>query len=282
MAPNLAIPRHKAAKSRSVLSHPMAAAIAAGLLQPHHQHLDYGCGRGDDVRLLREMGYRSSGYDPYYFPDTPRLRVDVVTLFYVLNAIEIPRERCEVLCRACKLARSSLIVSAITTRSNNHPGTAWGDGTIAQWGTFEKCYSHAELKQLIEDTLGVPARYIAQNTYTADRLAGALPLNLYRTAPSYLKKCRLKLIARQQELSNGWIPPADAIIEKHFTTSRGKRYCYFRLKSRSRSLRGDKLTAHLGTEGSEAYLNAVEAIKRRDLLAINERRLLRIEAIMEG
>jgi hypothetical protein len=86
---------------------------------------------------------------------------------------------------------------------------------------------------------------------------------------------------QQQELKSAWIPPADAIIEKHSSIQRGKRYCYFMLKSRSRSLNG-KLTAHLGTAQSEGYLDAVRALERRDLLRISERRLLRIEAIIDG
>jgi len=86
---------------------------------------------------------------------------------------------------------------------------------------------------------------------------------------------------QQQELKSAWIPPADAIIEKHSSIQRGKRYCYFRLKSRSRSLNG-KLTAHFGTPQSEGYLDAVRALERRDLLRISERRLLRIEAIIDG
>jgi hypothetical protein len=39
---------------------------------------------------------------------------------------------------------------------------------------------------------------------------------------------------------------------------------------------------YLGTAQSEGYLNAVLAIEHRDLLRINERRLLRIEAIINA
>ena len=59
------IPRHKAALKRNELSLPMAATIDGAFLLPHHTHLDYGCGRGDDVRFLQAMGFRSRGYDPY-------------------------------------------------------------------------------------------------------------------------------------------------------------------------------------------------------------------------
>ena len=278
---NLTIPRHKAALKRTNLSHPMVAILEAGILQQQHQHLDYGCGRGDDVRFLRALGFCSLGYDPYYFPDAPKKAVDVVTLLYVLSTIEIPSIRCEVLCKAYKLARQSLVVSALTTRTNNYPGIVYNDGAITKWGTFEKCYSHTELKQLIEDTLGIPARYLVQNTYTVPYHPKALPLNVSSTNRNYLDKCRVKLESQQQELLSEWIPPADALIEKHSLISRGKRYSYFRMKSRSRSLPNDKLTMHLGCATAQRYLDAVGAIERRDLLNINARRMLRIKAILD-
>ena len=278
---NVIIPRHKAALKRSELSLPMAATIDAGILQRQHTHLDYGCGRGDDVRFLRAMGFRSRGYDPYHFPRTPKRAVDVVTLLYVLSTIEIPAVRCEALISAYQLTRQTLVVSAITGRSTNHAGIAYNDGVITKWGTFEKCYSHTELKNLIEDTLGVPARYLTHNTYTVSQNSKALPLIIHSSDRHYLKQCCSLLHSQQQELKSGWIPPTDAIIEKHSSIQKGKRYYYFRLKSRSRSFNG-KLTMHLGTAQNEAYLDAVRAMERRDLLRINQRRLLRIEAIING
>lgn len=279
---NLTIPRYKAALKRRELSLPMAATLDAGILLPHHTHLDYGCGRGDDVRFLQAMGFRSRGYDPYYFPRTIKRAADVVTLLYVLSTIEAPVLRCEVIHRAYELTRQTLVISAITGRSTNHAGMVYNDGVITRWGTFEKCYSHTELKYLIEDTLGVPARYLAHNTYTVSHNSQALPLILYNSDRHYLEKCRSLLHSQQQELKSGWIPPNDAIIEKHSSVQKGKRYYYFRLKSRSRSLPNGKLTMHLGNAQSECYLDAVEAMERRDLLLISERRLIRIEAILNG
>lgn len=279
---HLTIPRHKAALKRRELSLPMAAAVDGGILLAHHAHLDYGCGRGDDVRFLQAMGFRSRGYDPYYFPRTLKKAADVVTLLYVLSTVEVPMVRCEALVHAYKLARQTLVVSAITGRSTNRAGTPYSDGAITRWGTFEKRYSHTELKHLIEDTLGVPAQYLAHNTYTVSCNSKALPLIIHSSDRRYLAQCRSLLHSQQQELKNAWIPPADAIIEKHSSIQKGKRYCYFRLKSRSRSLPNGKLTMHLGNATNESYLDAVQAVERRDLLRISERRLLRIEAILDG
>ena len=276
------IPRHKAALKRSELSLPMAATIDGKILLPHQTHLDYGCGRGDDVRFLQAMGFRSRGYDPYYFPCIIKRAADVVTLLYVLSTIEVPMLRCEVLSRAYQLTRQTLVVSAITGRSTNHAGIAYNDGVITKWGTFEKCYSHTELKHFIEDILGVPARYLTHNTYTVSHNSKALPLIIHSTDLHYLAQCRSLLYSQQQELKSAWIPPNDAIIEKHSSIQRGKRYCYFRLKSRSRSLPNGKLTMHLGNATNQCYLDAVRAIERRDLLRIHERRLLQIEAIINA
>lgn len=172
------IPRHKATLKRNELSLPRAANIDGGILQHHHTHLDYGCGRGDDVRFLQAMGFRSRGYDPYYFPRIKKV-ADIVTLIYVLSTIEIPAVRCEVLISAYHLTRQTLIVSAITGRSTNHASLAYNDGVITKWGTFEKCYSHTELKHFIEDTLGVPARYLTHNTYTVSHNSKALSLIIH-------------------------------------------------------------------------------------------------------
>src|SRR4028118_2298462 len=248
------IPRHKAALKRNELSLPMAATIEGKILLPHHTHLDYGCGRGDDVRFLQAMGFRSRGYDPYYFPHTPKRVVDVVTLLYVLSTVEVPILRCEALISAYQLTRQILVVSAITGRSTNHAGIAYNDGVITRWGTFEKRYSHTELKHLIEDTLGVPAWYLTHNTYTVSHNPKALPLIIHSTDLPYLSQCRSLLHSQQQELESAWIPPVDAIIEKHSSIQKGKRYYYFRLKSRSRSLNG-KLTMHLGNATNKCYLD---------------------------
>ncbi|MEG4142985.1 hypothetical protein [Microcoleus sp. Pol7_B1] len=64
-------------------------------------------------------------------------------------------------------------------RSTNHAGIAYNDGVITKWGTLEKCYSHTELKHFIENTLGVPARYLTHNTYTISHNSKALSLIIY-------------------------------------------------------------------------------------------------------
>ena len=60
--------------------------------------LDYGCGHGDDATILLSMGYRTSKYDPYFFPDPIGRKYNVVTCLYVLNTISKSADRREIIC----------------------------------------------------------------------------------------------------------------------------------------------------------------------------------------
>jgi len=51
-----------------------------GLLQG--EILDYGCGKGFDVEY-----YGIDGYDPYYAPEFPQKKYDVVVCNFVLNVV---------------------------------------------------------------------------------------------------------------------------------------------------------------------------------------------------
>lgn len=71
--------------------------MEAGWFDPKGKYrmLDYGCGRGDDVRHLRELGYKVVGYDPYWQDDRSVLKrkYDIITCQYVFNVIEDRAER---------------------------------------------------------------------------------------------------------------------------------------------------------------------------------------------
>ena len=117
---------------------------------------DYGCGRGDDLRHLQALGYAADGWDPAHRPHAERQPADVVNLGYVVNAIEHPGEREQVLHSAWDLARQVLVVSArLTWDARNLAGRPLGDGLITRTGTFQKFYEQAELAAWIEHALGV-------------------------------------------------------------------------------------------------------------------------------
>jgi len=84
---------------------------------------------------LLAMGFRSRGYDHYYFPFALRRVVDVVTLIYVQGSIEIPRVRCEILSSAYQLTRQTQVVSAITPALGKPSGNS-----LQRWHDFEVGY----------------------------------------------------------------------------------------------------------------------------------------------
>lgn len=54
---------------------------------------DYGCGRGDDIAGLNEIGIQCTGWDPHYASENSISNADVVNLGFVVNVIEDPAER---------------------------------------------------------------------------------------------------------------------------------------------------------------------------------------------
>jgi DNA phosphorothioation-associated putative methyltransferase len=85
-----------------------------------------------------------------------------VNLGYVVNVIEDPQERADVLRNAWELAQRLLVVSArLVAEAKPAQGTStFEDGYITRLGTFQKLYQQHELRAWIEQTLGrevVPA-----------------------------------------------------------------------------------------------------------------------------
>src|SRR5688500_1896101 len=95
--------RHRTAINRSVVSRPIRLALEAQLVISSNSFFDYGCGRGDDVTSLAQLGYNVAGWDPVHRPDTPQKPSDLVNLGYVVNVIEDPHERAEALRSAWRL-----------------------------------------------------------------------------------------------------------------------------------------------------------------------------------
>ncbi len=150
------VTRHKTAISRTALSRPLATALADQLIDPTQSFFDYGCGRGDDIRHLTELGYTATGWDPTHRPNAERCPADVVNLGYVVNVIEDSAERAETLKSAWVLARSLLIVSArLVWDARDLTGRPLGDGLITRKQTFQKFYEQSELSAWIEQTLAV-------------------------------------------------------------------------------------------------------------------------------
>lgn len=132
--------------------------MADGLLNADRTLLDYGCGRGKDVRLLSDAGISCSGWDPVHAPKGELQDADVVNLGYVVNVIENPRERRDTLTRAWALTRRTLVVSARLTDEAPDAASSrrYGDGIVTRLGTFQKFFEQQELRTWIEQVLETP------------------------------------------------------------------------------------------------------------------------------
>jgi diadenosine tetraphosphate (Ap4A) HIT family hydrolase len=93
---------HLTAIDRTYLSFPAQFVLNQNLLQG--KILDFGCGLGNDVKLLRQKGFDITGYDPYYFPQYPADKFDTIICFYVLNVL-FPEEQANVLMAVAHLLK---------------------------------------------------------------------------------------------------------------------------------------------------------------------------------
>ena len=146
------VARHRTAISRSHLSVPMRTLERWGFLDQNATVLDYGCGRGDDVRRLCAAGIAATGWDPHYAPDVPREPADIVNLGFVLNVVENPAERQEALKEAFRLTRRVLSVAVMTESNSGRIG--YGDGVLTSRNTFQRGFTQLELQSFVIQALG--------------------------------------------------------------------------------------------------------------------------------
>ncbi|MBF0230736.1 MAG: DNA phosphorothioation-associated putative methyltransferase [Desulfamplus sp.] len=152
------IQRHKTAISRNNFSKPIQTLMEYDLLNQETTFFDYGCGQGDDIKALQQLGFKAVGWDPVFQPLSPKIPSEIVNLGFVINVIEDAIERIEVLHNAFDLTQTLLVVSAMLTKVNSEvAGTPYRDGVITQKGTFQKYFTQSELCQFIEDVLETPA-----------------------------------------------------------------------------------------------------------------------------
>lgn len=160
------VERHKTAIDRNQLSSPMQILARHNYLNGDFTVLDYGCGKGDDLRELEAHGIDISGWDPVHFPDGELINSDLVNLGFVLNVIEEREERNETLKRAWEYADKLLIVSVmIAGESVIRQFTPYKDGVITTRKTFQKYYSQSEIRSYVETTLDENAVAVGQGIF---------------------------------------------------------------------------------------------------------------------
>jgi DNA phosphorothioation-associated putative methyltransferase len=139
----------------------MRQLVEADIITTSTKILDYGCGRGGDVSILRERGVNVTGYDPYgpaEVSEPPVGTFDVVTLLYVLNVIPTLPERIAALTCAWTFVRAGgrMIVVSRTDTEIRREATlnGWkpvGDGFLSSpsKGTFQKGHDRTALEKLL-------------------------------------------------------------------------------------------------------------------------------------
>ena len=93
---------HLTAIERVKLSFPAQLLFEKNLLKG--QILDFGCGFGNDIKLLKQKGFDIKGYDPYHLPHYPTQKFDTIICFYVLNVL-FPEEQANVLMEVSHLLK---------------------------------------------------------------------------------------------------------------------------------------------------------------------------------
>ena len=160
------VKRHKTAIARDQLSAPMKILAKHHFLEGQWSILDYGCGRGDDIKELEAHGLDCIGWDPVHAPEASRISCDIVNLGYVLNVIEERQERSETLKSAWDYADKMLIASVMVAgESIIRQFKPYKDGVITKINTFQKYYSQSEFRSYLETTLKSSAIAVGQGIF---------------------------------------------------------------------------------------------------------------------
>jgi diadenosine tetraphosphate (Ap4A) HIT family hydrolase len=110
---------HLTAIERTSLSFPARFLINKNRIKG--KILDFGCGIGKDVELLRGKGFDILGYDPHYFPNYPNEKYDTILCFYVLNVL-LPEEQAQVLMNVSSLLKPNGKAYFAVRRDIQHEG----------------------------------------------------------------------------------------------------------------------------------------------------------------
>ena len=155
---NNEIERYRTAIDRYSLSTPVQSLYRHNYLNGDYTFFDYGCGKGDDLNIVKELGVESSGWDPVYFTHAEVQKADIVNLGFVINIIESPSERIHTLKKAYTLSKKFLVASVMLgSESITSKFEEYGDGVITSRNTFQKYYTQNEFREYLEGSIGESA-----------------------------------------------------------------------------------------------------------------------------
>lgn len=143
------IKRGNTAIKRSAFSKPYQYLLKNDLLEG--KILDYGCGLGYDVEESRKNGLNIAGYDKFIekFDIISLLeeKYDMVTCNYVLNVVENPEERKNIVELLRSLGKKVYISVRNDKKSIKETWKKYNDGYLTTTGTFQKIYDEKSLKE---------------------------------------------------------------------------------------------------------------------------------------
>mgnify|MGYP003503236402 FL=1 len=148
---NNVIKRGNTAISRQKMSRPMKKLLESGKFD-NVRVLDYGCGKGFDVEYLNSMGFDIKGYEPFAsdkYLQLPSGKFDIVTSNYVLNVVENPQERKELIEKMKKMSNGEVYITVRADKKSINSTTwkSYNDGYLTPKGTFQKIYDEKSLKE---------------------------------------------------------------------------------------------------------------------------------------
>lgn len=196
--------RHRTALKRKKLSSCMGALIDSSLVNKQSQIFDYGCGKGDDVAILKFSEFENvSGWDPHFAKDNHIPTVsEFVNLSFVLNVIENIDERNETLKNAFEITSKALVFSVMLTHQNTlQYARPYLDGFISSINTFQKFYTPAEIEELVETVLGEKSIKMGAGIY--------IVFKDKELEQEYLFKKQLGLLSEIKS------PPKEEVVERY-------------------------------------------------------------------
>lgn len=110
---------HLTAKERDKISFPSQILFEKKLLDG--EVLDFGCGFGKDVEVLKGRGLNITGYDPHYFNNFPDQKFDTIICVYVLNVL-LPQEQANVIYQVSRLLKEGGRSYFAVRRDVQYPG----------------------------------------------------------------------------------------------------------------------------------------------------------------
>ena len=272
---NKKIDRHKTAIDRNQLSQPMQVLARHNYLNGEWSVLDYGCGKGDDLRELEAHGIDVSGWDPVHNEEGLLVKSDIVNLGFVLNVIEEREERDQTLRRAWEYADKLMVVSVMVAgESTINQFQHYKDGVITSRNTFQRYYSQGEFRYYVESTLNENAIAAGQGIFLVfkDKLEEQTFLSdRQHIKRDWRQKTQRELTVRQPTIKKD-------LVEKHhelFTDfwniclelGRIPANSEFEFSDQIRRIIGSHNKAYKALLGqySEALMREAEAKRRQDL-----------------